>query len=72
MRLFICHCEARSAVAISVEGTLRLLRGVYTERCEILRYAQNDRKSEVLPQNDRRRRAQNDRCGGLAMTVRNC
>ena len=26
--------------------------GVYTEPCEILRYAQNDR-SEVLPQNDK-------------------
>ncbi len=30
----------------------QILRGVYAEPCEILRYAQNDGKSEVLLQND--------------------
>jgi hypothetical protein len=76
-----CHCEARSAVAISV-GLWRSASFPLTPVCrdcfaeftlvsrsserseeEILRYAQNDRKSEVLPQNDRGRRARNDSMG---------
>jgi len=48
------------------------IRGVYTEPYEILRFAQNDRKSEVLLQNDiNEGLAMTEMCGRVFRPVRN-
>jgi len=57
---------------INPRPTYEVLRGVYTERYEILRYAQNDKGGRA--QNDRKQRARNDTSiggGAASLSARN-